>query len=706
MKKLKQNKLLWIGTGVSLCCLFGGVALLNGVSAQIAEVNSVELHIDTHSYTIEELPNGVEGKTYPVFEVTATDNLGGVVDNVEVLVYNPSGELLPIVDGRFSTETTGTYKIAYTAALGGYNAQQTLEIAVLEAESYAAPFIQLSDTSEIETYTGEQVWLPTSKYGKGIGELSLSVAVDYLGVYQQKTPIVSSFGDQQYFIPEAEGEYVVTYMLSDLVGTEIKAEIPVSVEDCLKPIMTEPAEIKLAHVGETVAIPVSEAKLYYKGELIYVPVKVYVGEEEVTDTMSYQPEEVGEYTVKYVAQNVFDGQYSTAYEYSMRVVEPDAESYVDNYLYLDGLTTFYREADEDGLEGVVYLLKADGTKESAEMQFKKPIHEQYLSVELGVETEYSNFDELYVTFTDSENAEERIEIKLLENKKAQVEMYVNGRYVKTLDKSFTVKGESFDTAKVQFVFDPATNEIGDGNMGILTKVEYTEDGKPFEGFSSGKAYLSVKANGIEGECHIKLYRIASMVISNIATDRGAPLYLARPDFADSFRADINDTVKVSSLEAFDLFDYNVSMTTKIVSPTDKTIFDGTLTEDYYFTVTEYGVYNIEYTAYDSARNAKKKKAVIDVVDRIPPMIVAPELPTRVTVGTEFSFENAVVSDNYSENCLTWIYVINENYGTPQVLENKYTFKKEGTYVIKYGAADETGNITVVEYTIICVKGDK
>ena len=691
--------------GLSACCLLSGFGLAVGVMADKEEISSVDIRVDTLAYLADDLPNGVEGKSYPIFEAVATDNLGGKVDNVDVIVYAPDGKLLPMVNGRFETATVGEYAIVYTATSGAYSAQKSLKVVVIDEDEYTAPYLLVNDTLDTTVYTGEQVFLPDSEYGRGIGDLQLNVAVDYLGAYNQEGTPTQDFFGQKYFIPNAEGEYVVIYTVTDIVGTVVTVETGVSVQDAVSPIISIPSVMKLAHVGETVAFPVAEAKLYHNGEVIYVPVKVYVNDEEITETMSYSPQAVGEYAVKYVAENVFDKQQTSSYEYTMQAIEATKESFVDNYMYLDGLTTFYREAEANGLEGIVYLLSADGSKERAEMQFKTPLHEQYLSVELGVETEYSNFEELYVTFTDSENAEEQVEIKLLENRKKQVEMYVNGRYVSTLDKSFTVKGESFDSSKFQFVFDPATNEIQDGEMKVLTKVEYTADGKPFKGFSSGKAYLSVKADKIAGETHIKLYRIATMVISNIMADRGTPLFINRADFADSFRADINDTVRVSSLEAFDLYDGTASVTTKITSPTGKTLFDGTLTEDYFFTATEYGTYTIDYTAFDRARNAKKKKAVIDIVDRIPPMIEAPELPTTVTVGTEFTFPAATVTDNLGEECITWVYVTNENYGKPQVLERKYTFEEEGTYVIKYGAMDKTGNMTVVEYTVVCVKGE-
>ena len=87
--KTNKRKIFWIGVGACVFGLASGLTLIGTVMAEDKEPTSVDIQIDTLSYAADNLPNGIIGKSYPVFEMSATDNWGNAVDNVETLVFAP-----------------------------------------------------------------------------------------------------------------------------------------------------------------------------------------------------------------------------------------------------------------------------------------------------------------------------------------------------------------------------------------------------------------------------------------------------------------------------------------------------------------------------------------------------------------------------------------------------------------------------------------
>ena len=91
-KTLKAKKILF--TVCSLMFLlfvsFGALSV-NAFDPNFLATD-VQIEIDLESYDVEEMPNALVGETYPVFDYSATDNLGNVVEDKKVLSRIIKGE--------------------------------------------------------------------------------------------------------------------------------------------------------------------------------------------------------------------------------------------------------------------------------------------------------------------------------------------------------------------------------------------------------------------------------------------------------------------------------------------------------------------------------------------------------------------------------------------------------------------------------------
>lgn len=713
---MKTIKSCYISLLICVLCLFSLGATVMFSNAVAAGGEKVYLSVNVFDYDADYLPSGVEGKTYPVFDYEALDENGNVVQDVDVLVSAPDGKLLTINESRFKTETVGRYVITYKATKGASEAIVDLFVDVIEADEYVKPSYQINSDIVSSIYTGNRILLPDGQLSGGMGDVCVERTIEYLGEYSCGSIEVFNFGYGPYFIPEVSGTYTVKYTMSDIVGTTTEDSKSITVTDSEVPLLKKPAISLSGKVGETFTFERTEAVVYVNGKKVYIPVKTYADGTDITDTMTFVPTEAGSFVIKYEVVNPFNPSEENTVVYEQTVSVNDAAlnktnkaPYISNYLSLDGFSGAWiaePESQEDKLQGIeydVYTLTADGNSDTASMQFKYALPVQYANMKIGFNTANADFEEIYLYFTDSIDGEKVIEILLKENKMQKTEVYVNGVYETTLSK--TLSNESAFTTELTYCFeiDRTSGVLKEtsGNTEITTITAY-KNGDEFNFFASGKIYLSAEMKGISGKSDLKLYEIATQTISSYSTDRGKPLFVTPINFTGVFNTEKNKIFIVEQLTAFDLFDDDVNIKINVVAPDKSTVYTGPLTENYSFTPTMYGQYNVYYIAYDSSNCTRETKCVVNVIDRIAPTISTVSIPEKVKVGETITFTAAEITDNHSEYVATWIYV---TYGNFQRItldkDNKFTFKNAGTYVVKYGAEDDAGNFTVVAYTIVC-----
>lgn len=679
------------------------------VNASNTVVTDIVLTVDYSPYESEDLPIGIAGESYAVFNATAIDNSGNSVTDIDVLVRDPDGKLLLIENNRFKTEKTGEYTIIYTAKYLSLNAFETVKVRVTETGEK----IEYKADERIKTQgvVGQRFSVYQGTYGGGVGELDFDMQV----LDENGNAIELSVAkDSYFFIPLTSGEYKITYTITDFVGQIKHHQISFVISDSLEPVFSVPAISKVARMGDKVTFPIADAKVYVGGKEYYLPVKIYCDEVDVTDEKAVIFETAGKHIVKYVAQNLFDENYNATQTFEVTVYDPsvvlyptpdiDYEEYaryIDSFMFLDNFVPSYSEMpDAEDYMGV-YVLNADDNKDYASFEFKTKIYKEFLSVKLGSE-DGADFSAITFKFTDSKNANDSVSVTFKEIITEEDDVVVAVYVADVLKKTFATTFKNFLVGGLNLLYNDELKSITDDTGEKIVDLDFFDDGRVFTGFKSEKAYLSFSISGITAPVRIKLSSIAQSNITGSFIDLGSPLFVTDAKFRDVISADIGDVVTLVKVKAFDLLDENVNVKLTVKDPEGEKVYEGNGSEDYKLTVLNSGTYSVEYTASDTRGNSKSKKASVYVADRIPPVIEVKAIPKSVSVGTEIELSDYKVTDNVTEqeDIQTYIYVVYENY-QKKMLSDKYKFEKVGEYVIRYVAYDADTNCTIVEFKVLC-----
>ena len=650
-----------------LCALiFGSTGIVLGAHADEKYVTSVTIEIDYGDYDGNDLPKGKTGKSYPVFGYVATDNGGAAVSDVRVTVRNPDGEIVPQHGDRFETATAGEYSIIYVAVSGIVSAEKTVKVNVEEYTDtivYSSEHEGVPETAE----TGDVVIANLGSFSGGVGDLTFETELKFGETNVDFTETVRGI----YFVPEKCGEYTLIYSACDFVADKKSTTRTIAVSDSEIPVMQKPSLPASAIGGETITLPLPDGVLYRNGEKYYVPVSVYYDETEVGADMQVKNLAVGEHTVKYVCVNPLDSAKKAEYTFNLTVKDknqPEGARLFDNYFDFENCEPITGDKKE-------YIVRMDKTDRAA-FAFSRAIPLDYLNFDISTKSGLSAYSSVYMVLTDGKNAADCVKIKI-----KRLSSYEN----------------------LWLAYDDETRSLIDSENGTVLEeiVSYT-DGRTFEGFRSGKAFVSFEVENVKKQMEFTLRKIASNIITTDSFDYASPVFIANNDYRAVYVSYIGHSVYLPELKAFDLLDNNPTVTLTLYDE-NGVIYQGK--GGYTFNITKSGEYMAEYTATDSNGNAKPQISTIYVSDQVSPVINVSGVKTTVKVGEEISLPKAEITDNDTpaDKITAYIYVIKGNY-QKKLISETYKFEEAGEYVIRYVAYDKNQNYTVVEFTVICKSG--
>lgn len=642
-----------------------------------------------NSYQEVELSNGLKDKSYPVPKCVAVDNYGNEINNVQVYVYAPDNSIVPIVGGRFDTVQTGEYKIYYEVEYYNLTADKTIFVTVVD--DCEELLYDVNEKIQTNVKTGTIVTLYNGVVSGGLG----FVNIDYSLTFNDENVEIEDFGGSKFFKPTKAGEYVLKYTLTDFVKNQKIENLTITVEDSNSPLLEEVPVLRLNKVDDIVNLPVASAVLYHNGSSYSVPVKVYYDDLEITDTMSYVAT-VGEHKIKYVAQNVFNSNYKAERVYDVNVVNhKDWTSYVnylDNFIYTQNCSASYVNGE--------FTVVANEEKDDALFYFSRPIHNSLIQLDFNTILGSSNFESIMLTYTDSVNKSEKLEIIFTRSTDGKTDVYLNGNLSAKIDYFFDKENTVLKSIPVKI--NCTTNELVNFSDEAICKIPAYENGTEFLGFSSGKVIMEIKMLGVTGSSAIKINSIASFtLVEDGGIDNNNPARISNEKFSSLIRAEINQTVTVPYIEFYDLFDENVTLNVRINDPTGKSVYDGIMTEDYQFTVTTYGNYSVTYVSTDSSGNGALVYSTIEVSDRVAPTIKVDKIKKNYKVGDKITLPKPSISDNVTEKCSSYVYIVGKEYECKYIYDYEYTFNVAGNFIIRYVAVDEAHNVTVLEFYVTC-----
>ena len=710
---------LSLGLFISSMCLVMSFAYANDM-----EIVSINIDLQIGDYDLNNMPNAIQNETYPIFDYSATDNLGNEVEDVSVLVYydqdgntnigsSLDDKLVAVKDGRFLTDKEGIYIIEYVASKGRISERARIYVKALSADDYVAPRYVPNENIPSSIKAGEKVFLlegalfQDARYG--ITEVSTEIT--YEGLYSpQEIQIYENKKENDFFIPKACGKYTIQYKLKNILGQNkiVCFEKVIDVENSENPKIDEHVFDKVYFKGETINFPTTQAREFVDGEVYYVPIKVFINDEEITSSMKYTFSNLGVYKIKYQAQSVLTENDSVIEQEVVvsDIAVNDEEMFISKYLYLDGFEEKYFKDDSSEYENnVLTLTTPNGKRDISVMEFKRPIIKEMLNVSVGVETTKCNFEQLYVRFTDSENSSEFIEMSFIEKIEKgvrSVEKYLNGKFVGVYSgKVFSGAGAVYSPTTFSLEYNKSDFTIIDKDGQKVFELNSYFGGEIFKGFSSGKAYIQVGIKNITAESQIKIYSIAGTAISNSEKDKVKPTFLVTEDNPQYIRGEYGTQIVIPKIKVFDLYDDNVRIDIKIAKKSGAVLVQHTMDGDYLFQGDAYGELVITYTATDFSGNKRDKRCILIVIDRISPTVNIPSVPASFGLGATLTIPKVDYIDNSGSECTTSAYIIDTAGNRKWIKDGIYIFNAVGEYKLRIFVFDSDGNSTCIEYVIHC-----
>ena len=156
-----------------------------------------------------------------------------------------------------------------------------------------------------------------------------------------------------------------------------------------------------------------------------------------------------------------------------------------------------------------------------------------------------------------------------------------------------------------------------------------------------------------------------------------------------------------------VFNPQVQTTFSVITPSGEyaTATDGTLLKnitemkEYYVKATTYGGYEVRYTATDSLGKENSFSYVMTVEDAVPPVFESVNVPQTAKVGEKITIPEITATDAVGKTKVSCCYI------TPKwdmifiKIGESFTAEQKGAYTIRYMAFDESGNITLKDYTV-------
>ena len=699
---------LWRGFPSGKVRLSVSADMYNGNSANfcVSKLRGVDLtedkYIDSEAPVITvdsdytQMPATKKGMEYRVPAATAFDSYTATYCDVRTSVwYNyASGNaiLVQVRDGKFVADRAGDYAIVYETQDRMGNAAR--EIRWVHAyETLAYPTVVIGDIPTSTATVGDMVRVADCIVDSKSGNASVVVTA----VLGNETFAVGKDG----FRPEKAGTYKITYTATDYIGQTGTTTYDLNVKMGDKPVfITCPVLPKMLVEGSDYTLPEATATDYRSGSPVEKKATITVTDKNGTRAVT-------DGKINVAADNNLD-KAIVVYEcegarhtYELPVIKAMIEEngrprlHVENYLSGSGFTT---EKTDDG-----FILTA--TEANGGFTFGNRLVAENSAIELRGIAAASNFDAIAVTFADAEDDTRAVTARLIRTSgKADIRLC---GVTTGLDNGF-VTSDRFSLNYTQGIM------IADKARLDITSYD---DGRAFEGFPSGRIYISVRFVNASAGAQISLVSVNGHPMTTATSDRIAPkIVILGANYGGTH--EIGSTITLPAAMAGDTLDPNVTFSMKvtdgkgnIVTDVDGVKLNGVDPgREYTIKLDGYGQYSVSYTATDTfnqRNNTRPLNYTINVVDEIAPEIkFEARFADTVKVGESIVIPKFTVTDNVSaaEDITITKYVLTPSGVLVSIPENSNSVKavRAGKYEFRIIAVDKAGNVAMERVTVTAV----
>lgn len=665
------------------------------------------MKIDMAGYEIDNLPVGCTGTPYKLFDATAIDSLNkNVIVSKNVYLMKGNTRLIDVTvnDNYFIPEYAGVYEIRYVADDGSGNvSEQSLYITVYD--ELRGPSIQFAGEYETEAICGEKVVLPKVKVISNSGIAGVSNYVSF-----GKSVIVRNADS---FVPKASGEYTVVFVAIDYLNKKTALSYTVRVEKADKPVIEVEPLLPYGFIAGAKYTLNDAFALDYSDSESMVKAKKYIVEDgverEINGEFETKKTASGNVKVKYVYTSATG---VTTYEKELPVIS------INNY-ETDLIKYFVNENVIKEQFNDFVLLKFQG---NAEERFIKPIPVNSTEFSFNVYAQsndvLNNANAITLTFKDVAIANRELKIKIVKGSKSSEysTLYINDASPVSIRGNFFGSKQNFD-----FMINAKDGEMTVGTTKYV--ISNYVDGTKFDGFTDGKAYLTIGAEGydttLDKDFGVSITKLANTFLSKIPDDFIAPEITVNGSVKSKYS--IGETVRSLTASATDVLQDNTEITLTVTLVNGSTIEDvysneGKLLRNvspeyaYNFTLNKSGIYQAYYRATDSKGNSSNITiAYIVSEDDTAPVIDLSDVKDKYALNTAISLPVAKISDNLStESELSCYLVVKRPDGTTEVinykngiseLKTEYSFDVTGKWELTWVATDKCNNVQYKTITV-------
>lgn len=619
------------------------------------------------------------GTPYTIFDYSVYDTYTGTY-SLAPKVYFGNSEVT-VTDGKFTPDREGTYTIVYTGY--DYYGNETVEKIEVEARrTIDKPELVKTDSLPSNAAYGQKLTIPEFSGRGGAGGIVTDVRVTLNG-----EPVEIEYGA---FRCLSEGTYIVKYTATDYVGGVARETEYITVSRSDKPVFDE-EQLSLPPVflaGETYALDTYTA--YYYGasgtQSVVSEITIYdetTGEWKAIENGSYTPAYTDGGKIAKLRYTFERNGVTQVYEKEVPIVLVNVgyAGFMADYFTGDNVTL----TCTDGL----YFNVAEG--ESGSIRFVRPVDVKHIELMFSIKGERlaKAFETFVVTLTDANDPTLSVTLT--------VQDAANGYYIRINDgakKAFGVELEG----DFSLFYDSETASFTDIYDYALGTVETYKNGKKFNGFPSGSVYVEFTVTGAK-EAPVALLQIANQNFNDTYYDYNSPLITVNGYVSGSY--DVGDEIVLPTATAYDVFSNveDVKVTVKIGSTTVFRNLSASVAQK--FTVSEYGTYQITYTAQDADGNVATVNRYIVCFDKIKPELeFNGNFITEAKSGDTFVLPQYTVKDNGDVSKV----IVKTYFCTPDgimyaVDGKKVTFTGTGTYVIYYQLIDENDNTAFYAFSV-------
>lgn len=647
----------------------------------ITDNEAPKITVDYGEYTQDTVPYGLVGQSYLIFPATAYDVLAFDTQVLSKVYYNYYSSVrvsVNVKDGKFVPTRTGKYTIEYkTRDSFGNSAVVLCDVMVKNTASD----IQIGEVSIADVYTGTlfEVPVPSVSGDNDLGATSLTA--------------IAVLNGEEYalengcFRPMKAGTWTLRYVATDYVGRTVTKEAPFTVTDGEDAIFIEDIERLLPKylvAGNQYVLPNFQTVSFVNGEAVFENADIRVSSGVIDGNVFYPTVDENGAIIQITYSK---GEKEVVYERPCFNLYDGADlNAAKVFVATQGAPIF--EVREHGVAAVASTVNI--------FDYVNALLSHEISLKFSVAPFFNNVNKVSFILTDSENAE--IQLKFTFAKDGDLSRFI----INNLS-SFTSNASFTGTTSIPFEFSYVEKAKKVFVNAVGYTVSQTLNGEPFEGFTSGKAYLSVYMEEVTGNSEIIINSINGHNFSDIGMDGIAPQISVLGNVGGMYS--VNEDITLPRAVSRDVINglMNVLISVRydgayVTDMNGVTLKNVSADKEYVVRFSEYGTYQITYSATDNQGNTATYRRNIIIVDEVAPTVeISGKLSGSYKVGETVEIPKINAKDN---TCTpqTYIYIVTPEQKCEYISELRYIPKTAGKYTVVFNAIDEQGNLTIVKRT--------